>query len=78
VQREWRGHAIVVRGVFPPVPTREMDYAAYLDGVEPPTGHALDAPEPPFRQGRGATAELAVADLVAQLAEDEEIGEEAA
>ena len=68
----------MVRGVFPPVPTREMDYAAYLDDAEPPTGHPLDAPEPPYRQGWGRTAELAVADLVEQLVEDQEIEEDAA
>jgi hypothetical protein len=78
MRTEWRGRAIVVRGVFPPVPTRDMDYAAYLDDAEPPTGHPADAPELPFRQGWGRTAALAVADLVEQLEEDEELEEDAA
>jgi hypothetical protein len=30
---EWNGHAITVDHVFPPIPTREMDYCAYLDGL---------------------------------------------
>jgi hypothetical protein len=49
---------IVVEYVYPPIPVRSFDWAAYEDGQE----------EGPY--GRGATREAAVADLYEQIEEN--------
>ena len=59
----WNGTRILVRYVGP-------DYAAYLEGVEPPTGHVLDGPEKPYHQGWGIRPLLAVEDVLQQLVDD--------
>jgi hypothetical protein len=43
--------------VYPPIPTRDFDWEAYIDGYEP--GDAL---------GYGATEEEAIADLLEKVA----------
>lgn len=55
---DWRGTKIVTEFVHPPIPLRQFDWAAVLDGYEP--GDAL---------GEGRTEDEAVADLIDQLDE---------
>jgi hypothetical protein len=52
---------IVTEYVFPPIPLRQFDWRATLDGYEP--GDPM---------GEGPTEEAAIADLMAQLADREE------
>jgi len=54
----WNGTAIVTAFVFPPIPNRNFDWSAYLDGNEE---------SGPY--GQGASEHIAIADLVQQLAE---------
>jgi hypothetical protein len=51
---------ICVDFVFPPIPVRSFDWAAWIDGTEERGCY-----------GRGATREAAVADLYEQLEEEE-------
>ena len=44
-------------------------YTAYFEGVEPPTGHVLDEPEPHYYHGWGATRWLAVESVLQDLVE---------
>ena len=52
--------------IAPPIPTRDCDYTAWVDGEEE------------WRQGYGATAGAAIADLMEQLEEYFYLDEEAA
>jgi hypothetical protein len=53
---------IITSHDFPPIPDRRFDWSAYLDGYEP--GAPL---------GRGPTEESAIADLLEQLEERENL-----
>ncbi len=53
-------NAITTNFVYPPVPYRDQDWSATVDGYEP--GEAI---------GRGATERAAIADLLEQLEEDD-------
>ncbi len=55
----WNGIHIKTQHVFPPIPNRNFDWSACLDGREE---------SGPY--GQGATEHIAVADLVEQLMED--------
>lgn len=57
---QWNGTRILVNYVGP-------DYNAVLEGVEPPTGHVLDEPEPHFYQGWGSKPWLAVEEILQEL-----------
>lgn len=45
-------------------------YTAYLEGVEPPTGHVLDEPEAHYYQGFGVKPGLALGAILQELVED--------
>jgi hypothetical protein len=64
---QWNGVRVLVEHVCPPIPIRTSDYAAYLEDIEPPTGHVLDQPEPFYPQGWGATKHDALAEVLQQL-----------
>lgn len=49
--------AIVVNGIWPPIPTRAFDYCAHYDGDEPDDDGNMDA-------GYGKTREEAIKDLL--------------
>jgi len=55
----WNGIEIKTEYVYPPIPTRSFDWAAYLDGYEPGAVY-----------GQGPSKEIAVADLIQQLWEN--------
>lgn len=48
-------HVIETSYVFPPIPTRECDWAAWVEGQEE------------WLTGRGPTEQAAIADLVEQI-----------
>lgn len=50
------GHTIVTEYIYPPIPTRTMDWRATLDDYEPGA-----------RMGWGATEQAAIADLLEAL-----------
>lgn len=51
------GRKIVTEHVFPPIPIRSMDWAAWFDGDEPNDAGAM-------LHGEGPTEEAAIADLM--------------
>ncbi len=55
----WNGTRIKTRNIFPPIPNRNFDWSACLDGHEESGVY-----------GFGETEHIAVADLVEQLMED--------
>lgn len=54
---------IITSHIYPPIPVRMFDWAAYRDGYEPECG---------LPYGTGATEDEAIADLLDQEAEDTE------
>ncbi len=58
MKAEWNGVPIKTEFVYPPIPNRNFDWAAYLDGYEPGCVY-----------GEGRSEAIAVADLVEQLHE---------
>ncbi len=55
----WRGQRIVTHYVYPPIPVRDFDWSAVLEGYD-----GADGGDP---QGTGPTEQAAIADLVEQL-----------
>jgi hypothetical protein len=54
----WNGKEILTDFVYPPIPIRTMDWAAWIDGSE----------DLGMTVGRGASRDIAIADLIDQLA----------